>query len=121
MKILVLDDDRELWPFYASVLKLIPSVGRVDFASNEGEFEWEMKAHPHLVIADIHMAPTEGPEILRKHQEQLKGVEVVIFSCADRIKEETVKLEEDGLNVRGYLQKPLKPAHLFEMFGYDFS
>lgn len=120
--IVILDDDTEIFSYYRSVLEPIPGIGRVRCCEDEFEFAQVLRMHkPHLVIADIHMRPTRGPEILRRHRDELQGVNVILLSCADGLEEETRVLQEDDVDVVAHLQKPLKPNDLYDILGYGID
>ena len=61
------------------------------------------------------MAPMMGPDILRAHKSKLAGKEIIILSCADKLKEESDALVNDGLNILAYFQKPLVPQDLYDL------
>lgn len=116
MNILVLDDDENLHLHYRYILKQIKGVGKISMAHDAPSFDRCLSKHNyHVIICDIHMFPTIGPEILRAHQEKLIGKEIILLSCSDNIKDYSKELEKDGIPIRAYFQKPLVPQDLFDL------
>ena len=108
MNILVLDDDTAIHPYYRHVMKQVRGVGTICLAADETQFvEMLSRTHFHVIVADIHMHPKTGPDILRSHKDKLVGKEIIILSCADDINFEADSLTRDGLQVLAYFQKPL--------------
>ena len=116
MNILVLDDDDNLHLHYRHILKQIKGVGTISMSHDAISFSRCLSKHNyHVIICDIHMFPTIGPDILRAHHDKLIGKEIILLSCSDNIKEHSKKLEKDCIPIRACFQKPLVPQDLFDL------
>ena len=116
MNILVLDDAIEQHAYYQHVIKHVKGVGTITMASNAEEFQERLgRCKQHVIICDIHMPNTSGPDILRQHKEQLAGSNIIMLSCADNINLEADALSRDGFNIIGIFQKPLIPQDLCDL------
>ena len=97
-------------------MKQVRGAGTICLASDETQFvEMLGRTNFHVIVADIHMVPKTGPDILRSHKEKLAGKEIIILSCADDINFEADALTRDGLQIRAYFQKPLIPQDLCDL------
>ena len=121
MRFLFLDDDPHLHAYYTHLARHVPSAKDIVCAGSELEFVKAIDRHKFdIIVCDIHMAPLDGPDILRKYHKQIAGANIIVLSGADNIAEETrIMREEDHLNVVEYVQKPLTPLALLEILGYD--
>ena len=116
MNILVLDDAIELDVYYHHVIKHVKGVGTITIASNAEEFQERLgRCKQHVIICDIHMPNTSGPDILRQHKEQLAGANIILLSCDDKINFEADALSRDGFNIIGIFQKPLMLQDLCDL------
>lgn len=122
INILILDDDVEIHRYYHAVLNPIPGIGKLRCCDGEFEFLQQLRMFTtHIIIADIHMEPKSGTQILREHKCKLAGANIIMLSCSDNIAEESNALVNDGLDVVAYLQKPLQPNDLYEILGYGID
>ena len=113
MRALIIDDTKDLHSYYRIIVG--KKIKDIDCASNELEVFQLLALNKYdFILSDIHMSPMSGPSILRKYKESYKS-KVVLISCADNIEEIAESLKCDGINVSGYVRKPIMPKELYEL------
>jgi DNA-binding NtrC family response regulator len=101
-RILVVDDDQGILDSFEVLLG-----DRYDLVKAENGYEALRileEDPPQLIFLDIKMPGLDGIDVLKKLQEDQKGVEVVIITATDQEKTEE---EAKSLGVIDYLKKPL--------------
>ena len=64
MKVLVLDDDKNLHPYYTAVLMGIKNIKSVTTVATVHAFGEAILDEPHIIFCDIYMEPMRGCDII---------------------------------------------------------
>ena len=117
MKVLVLDDDKSLHPYYTSVLSRVKGIKSVTTVSNVHEFGRALLDAPHIIFCDIYMEPMRGCDIIRNYRKEIGKTPIVMMSCSDNLREISEELIEEGFDVVESLEKPVTPLVFHELLG----
>jgi DNA-binding response OmpR family regulator len=108
MKVLLVDDDRELLDLLGFALRragLEPIVA-YDGASALSVFE---ERRPDLLVLDINIAASRGPDLLRELRRRRAAVPVIIFATAHA---EAATVQALELGADDWITKPLSHREL---------
>ena len=117
MNVLVLDDDEGVLLYLKTILTPITKISRISTARSVKEFVKKMHSRKqHIIISDIMMGHTTGPDILRKYKDLVGNTPIVLTSCSDDLLDIEDDLLEERFNVVASFQKPILPLTFVEFF-----
>ena len=117
MKVLVLDDDKNLHPYYTAVLMGIKNIKSVTTVATVHAFGEAILDEPHIIFCDIYMEPMRGCDIIRNYRKEIGKTPIVMMSCSDKLREISEELIEEGFDVVESLEKPVTPLVFHELLG----
>jgi len=115
VNVLVLDDDEGVLLYLQTVLSTVAKISHVSTARDAREFVRKMHTRKqHLIVSDIMMEGTSGPDILRKYKDLVGNTPIVLTSCSDDLLDIEDDLLEERFNVVSSFQKPIYPATIVD-------
>ena len=117
-RVLIIDDDQRICRL---IKRVADDLGIESFATDNPElFEpANLGFEPNIIFMDLQMPKLDGVELLRKLAEQNSKAAIILASGMDKsIIETTEELgKELGLNISGFLQKPINIDKVTEIMG----
>lgn len=109
--ILIVDDDESVWDVLYYIVR--KEGFRVEKASDGVEaMEKARLLQPALIILDLMLPVSGGFEVLRELQaENTSGIPIILVS-GRRMDQSTLEMLRNESNVKGFLEKPVKPQVL---------
>lgn len=116
VKIVFIDDDRELLNVYTELLKLqgVSALGFYDGATAVAELS--KIASPKVVLADFSIPGLNGEELLKKLVEvfSTRSEKPKIYSCSGLVRHPALSKNVESL-ISGFLPKPVDVADFVKM------
>jgi two-component system chemotaxis response regulator CheY len=113
LTVLVIDDDAGTRRLLRSMLQMLGVRSIAEASDGHEGLQEVIRSHPDVVLCDVHMAPLDGQDFLRRIRESrvawMRQLPVV-FLTGDA-SAETVRTAKQQ-DVDGYLVKPVSPDDL---------
>jgi two-component system, OmpR family, response regulator len=120
--VLVVDDERDIRLVARLALERLGGMRVTEAAGADDAVASVATDRPDVVVLDVMMPGSDGPETLRRLRDEPGGDDLdVVFLTAKVQRADVERLAQ--LGVRGVLQKPFEPAALArdlrELLGWD--
>lgn len=111
--VLIVDDQQFVRTIVRSMLAQMGITSVLDAANGEDALKIVEEYHPHAVICDIQMRPTDGFSFVRKLRAISTTASMPVIMLTAHADEATVN-RGDGLDIDAYVSKPVLPTSLVQ-------